>query len=97
MGIRERRIAAPDQATSDLAAIAGKRAIENTSISTEEIDLIIVCTSTPDRLAPSTACIVQDKLKIYNAVAFDLAAVCSGFLFGLSGWRVAIHTQWSIP
>ena len=50
----------------------------------EDIDLIIVATSTPDRLAPSTACFVQKKLKNYDAVAFDIAAVCSGFLYGLS-------------
>jgi 3-oxoacyl-[acyl-carrier-protein] synthase-3 len=84
LGIKERRIAAADQATSDLAAQAGLAAIKSAGISVNEIDLIIVATATPDRLAPSTACIVQDKLKAYNAVAFDLAAVCSGFLFGLS-------------
>ncbi|MBN1637760.1 MAG: ketoacyl-ACP synthase III [Ignavibacteriales bacterium] len=84
LGIKERRIASPNQATSDLAAQAGLAAIKSAGISVNEIDLIIVATATPDRLAPSTACIVQDKLKAYNAVAFDLSAVCSGFLFGLS-------------
>jgi len=84
LGIRERRIAAPGQCTSDLAAAAGLSAIENAGISKEKIDLVIVCTATPDRLAPSTACIVQDKIGTYNAVAFDIAAVCSGFLYGLS-------------
>jgi len=84
LGIRERRIAAPDEATSDLAAQASIRAIENANLTTEDIDLIIVATSTPDRLAPSTACIVQDKIKAYNSVCFDLAAVCSGFLFAAS-------------
>jgi 3-oxoacyl-[acyl-carrier-protein] synthase III len=84
VGIRERRIASPDQCTSDLAAAAGLKAIENSGLQVDEIDLIIVATATPDRIAPSTAAIVQDKIKAYNSVAFDIAAVCSGFLFGMS-------------
>ena len=84
LGIKERRIADEKEATSDLATLAGKAAIQNAGLSVDNIDLIIVATSTPDRLAPSTACIVQDKLSVYNAVAFDLAAVCSGFLFATS-------------
>lgn len=84
LGIRERHIANENEATSDLAWKAGARAIENAGLTKEDIDLIIVATSTPDRLAPSTACLVQDKLQAYNAVAFDIAAVCSGFLFGMS-------------
>lgn len=84
VGIRERHIAAPEQATSDLAAIAGQRAIDDAGLKSTDIDLIIVATATPDRKAPSTAAFVQHKLKAYNAAAFDLAAVCSGFLFGMS-------------
>lgn len=84
LGIRERRVAAPDQATSDLATQAAFRALDNAGLKPEDIDLIIVATATPDRLAPSTACIVQDKIGAYNSVAFDLAAVCSGFLFSVS-------------
>ena len=84
LGIKERRIARQDEATSDLAAEAGIRAINDAMLGVDDIDLIIVATATPDRLAPSTASIVQDKLKAYNAVAFDLAAVCSGFLFSMS-------------
>lgn len=84
LGIKERRIAAPDQATSDLAANAALKAIESAGLKPDDIDLIIVATATPDRLAPSTATIVQDKIKAYNSVAFDLAAVCSGFLFSIS-------------
>lgn len=84
LGIKERRIAGEHEATSDLAWRAGERAIENAGLTKGDIDLIIVATATPDRLAPSTACIVQDKLQAYNAVAFDIAAVCSGFLFGMS-------------
>ncbi|MFA7097835.1 MAG: ketoacyl-ACP synthase III, partial [Gammaproteobacteria bacterium] len=84
LGIRERRIAKPDQPTSDLASRAAVIAIENAGLTPDDIDLIIVATSTPDRLAPSTAAIVQDKIQAYNSVAFDLAAVCSGFLFSMS-------------
>lgn len=84
LGINERRIASPTQATSDLAVEAAQNAISDAGLDKDQIDLIIVATTTPDRLAPSTACIVQDKLMAYNAVAFDVAAVCSGFLFGMS-------------
>ncbi len=84
VGIKERHIAAPNQATSDLAAIAGQRAIDNAGLRNSDIELIIVATATPDRKAPSTAAFVQHKLQAYNAAAFDLAAVCSGFLFGMS-------------
>jgi len=84
LGIKERRIAAKNQSTSDLAAEAAIRAVENSGLTIDDIDLIIVATATPDRLAPSTAAIVQDKIKAYNAVAFDISAVCSGFLYGMS-------------
>jgi 3-oxoacyl-[acyl-carrier-protein] synthase-3 len=84
LGIKERHIAAKNEATSDLATKAAFRAIENSGLSKYDIDLIIVATATPDRLAPSTAAIVQDKLQAYNSVAFDISAVCSGFLYGMS-------------
>lgn len=84
VGIKERHIAEPNQATSDLASIAGQRAIDNAGLRNEDIELIIVATSTPDRKAPSTAAFVQHKLNAFNAAAFDLTAVCSGFLFGMS-------------
>lgn len=84
LGIKERRIAAKNEATSDLASNAALKAIENSGLTKDDIDLIIVATATPDRLAPSTAAIVQDKIKAYNAVAFDISAVCSGFLYGMS-------------
>lgn len=84
LGIKERRIASENQSTSDLAYESGMKAIESSGLKKEDIDLIIVATSTPDRLAPSTACIVQNKLKAENAAAFDLAAVCSGFMYGMS-------------
>jgi 3-oxoacyl-[acyl-carrier-protein] synthase III len=84
LGIHERRIASDNQATSDLAAEAGIKAINNAKLKVDDIDLIIVATATPDRKAPSTAAIVQDKIKAYNAAAFDISAVCSGFLFAMS-------------
>ncbi|MCU7618708.1 ketoacyl-ACP synthase III [Chryseobacterium sp. PBS4-4] len=84
LGIKERRVARGDEFTSDLAANAAKKAIENAGLTKEDIDLIIVATATPDRLAPSTAAIVQDKIEAYNAVAFDISAVCSGFLYAMS-------------
>src|ERR1035437_9356854 len=71
LGIKERRIAAKDEATSDIAAKAALKAIENSGLSKDDIDLIIVATATPDRLAPSTAAFVQDKIQAYNSVAFD--------------------------
>ena len=83
LGIKERRIA-EDEATSDLAYKAGLDAVENANLKVEDIDLIIVATTTPDRQAPSCACFVQEKMKAFNAVAFDVAAVCSGALFTIS-------------
>lgn len=84
LGIKERRIASTNEATSDLASKAALNAIDNSGLSKDDIDLIIVATTTPDRLAPSTAAIVQDKIQAYQAVAFDISAVCSGFLYGMS-------------
>ena len=83
-GIRERRIADDSQATSDLATIAAKRAMEDAGLTAEELDLILVATVTPDMPFPSTACIVQNNLGAVNAAAFDLEAACSGFLYALN-------------
>jgi len=83
-GIRERRLAAPEQATSDLAYEAATAALQAASITAEELDLIIVATITPDMFFPSTACILQDKLGAKRAAAFDLSAACSGFIYGLA-------------
>jgi len=82
-GIKERRIAAEDEFTSDLGAKAALRALESAGVKPEEIDLIIVATLTPDMLFPSTACLVQEKIGATNAAAFDLEAACSGFVYGL--------------
>ncbi|MFQ5781367.1 MAG: 3-oxoacyl-ACP synthase, partial [Nitrospiria bacterium] len=83
-GIRERRIAAEDEATSDLAVAAARQALKTASVGPGRIDLIIVATSMPDMFFPSTACIVQDRLKATRAAAFDLSAACSGFVYALS-------------
>lgn len=83
-GIEKRRIAAKEQATSDLAYAAAKEALEDADIAAEELDLIIVATITPDMLFPATSCIVQEKLGAKNAAAFDLGAGCSGFVYGLT-------------
>jgi len=82
-GIRERRIAAPDEGTSHLAAQAAKEALEAAGIAPEELDLIIVATTTSDLVFPPTACLVQSNLGAKRANAFDLNAVCSGFLNAL--------------
>ena len=83
-GIRQRHIAAPEQATSDLAYHASLRALADAGITGEQIELIIVATITPDHLFPSTACILQHKLGATKAAAFDLSAACSGFVYALS-------------
>ena len=83
-GIRERHIAAENEYTSDLAAKASLRAIEAAGIAPSDIDLIIVATTTPDRIFPSTACLLQGKLGIAGCPAFDVQAVCSGFVYALS-------------
>ena len=83
-GIRERRIAGDDQATSDLAVNAGRIALDDAGVAASEIDLLVVATITPDYPMPSTACIVQHKLGVPSASAcFDVNAACSGFLYAL--------------
>ncbi|MEK5475799.1 beta-ketoacyl-ACP synthase III [Paenibacillus sp. FSL R5-0407] len=83
-GIRERHIAAPEQATSDLAYEAAVRALESAGMAAEDLELIIVATVTPDMTFPSTACILQDKLGAKKAAAFDLSAACSGFVYSMA-------------
>jgi len=84
-GIHERHIAADDEMTSDLALHASRRAIEAAGINAEDIDLIIVATTSPDKIFPSTACILQGKLGIVNGgAAFDMQAVCGGFVYALN-------------
>ena len=84
-GITERHVAADDEMTSDLALQASRRAIEAAGISADEIDMVIVATTSPDMMFPSTACILQDKLGIKNCgAAFDMQAVCGGFVYALN-------------
>jgi len=83
-GIHQRHIAADGELTSDLAVIAAKRAISNAKIDVQDIDLVIVATSTPDRTFPATATKIQHQLGMKNGAAFDVQAVCSGFIYGLS-------------
>jgi 3-oxoacyl-[acyl-carrier-protein] synthase-3 len=83
-GIRERHIAADGEFTSDLAEKAARKAIEAAGIAPNEIDLVIVATTTPDRIFPSAACFLQSKLGIAGCPAFDIQAVCSGFVYALA-------------
>jgi 3-oxoacyl-[acyl-carrier-protein] synthase-3 len=84
-GIHARHFADPDQTTSDLALVASQRAIEAAGIDPQSIDLIVVATSTPDFVFPSTACLLQNKLEIKNnGAAFDVQAVCSGFAYAIA-------------
>ncbi len=83
-GISQRRFAAPNEAVSDMSCIAAQRAINAAKIKNKEIDLIIVATMTPDMPFPSTACLVQSKLKLPGITAFDIQAACSGFVYALN-------------
>ncbi|RKY09729.1 MAG: 3-oxoacyl-ACP synthase [Planctomycetota bacterium] len=83
-GIKTRRIASDGETTATLAAEAARRALEDAKMDATELDLIIVATITPEMVFPSTACFVQDMIGAKNAWAFDLAAACSGFVYGLS-------------
>ena len=83
-GIKARHFAAPDVVCSDLALLAAKRALEAADVDAANIDLIIVATSTPDMVFPSTACLLQQKLGVHGCAAFDLQAVCSGFVYALT-------------
>ncbi len=83
-GISERRIAAEGELTSDLAAQACRKAMAAAGVGPDDIDLIIVATTTPDQIFPSTACILQDKLGIRQGAAFDVQAVCAGFIYAMT-------------
>src|SRR6186997_2796002 len=82
-GIKERRIAAKDECTSDMAARAALKAMEQAGVQAEEIDLILVATATPDMVFPATACFVQQKIGASKAACLDVGAACAGFLFAM--------------
>jgi 3-oxoacyl-[acyl-carrier-protein] synthase-3 len=82
-GIRQRHIAAPEEQTSDLALAAARGALAAADIAPSAVDLIVVATTTPDMVFPSTACILQEKLGVHGGAAFDVQAVCSGFVYAL--------------
>ncbi|MBA2614722.1 MAG: ketoacyl-ACP synthase III [Actinobacteria bacterium] len=83
-GIKERRIAAEDEAASDMALPAARQALESAGVDAGELDMVIVATSTPDMLFPATATVVAEQLGANRAAAYDLLAACSGFIYGLS-------------
>ncbi|MFH1743542.1 MAG: beta-ketoacyl-ACP synthase III [bacterium] len=83
-GVIERRVSDSETASSDLAFIAATQAMERSGTPPEEIDAVLVATITPDHIFPATACLLQDRLNAKNALAFDLSAACTGFLYGLS-------------
>ena len=83
LGISERRISNEDELSSDLAVHSSLRAIEDAGLKIDDIDFIIMATSTPDRISPSTACLLQEKIGAFNAACVDVNAVCTGFLYGL--------------
>ena len=91
-GIKARHFAAPDVTSSDLGAHAARHALEAASLAAADIDLIIVATSTPDMVFPSAACILQNKLGIAGCAAFDVQAVCSGFVYALTVADAMIQT-----
>jgi 3-oxoacyl-[acyl-carrier-protein] synthase-3 len=92
-GIRQRHIADPSQTSSELALEASRRALEAAGLRAADIDLIIVATSTPDFIFPSTACLLQAKLGVKGCAAFDLQAVCSGFVYALATADSMIRNQ----
>nr|WP_208404400.1 beta-ketoacyl-ACP synthase III [Saccharococcus thermophilus] len=82
-GIEERRIAADDMDTSDMAYLAAKKALEDAGIAPQDLDLILVATVTPDRAFPSVACMLQERLGAVKAAALDISAACAGFIYGM--------------
>ncbi|MGB9157344.1 MAG: 3-oxoacyl-ACP synthase, partial [Chthoniobacterales bacterium] len=82
-GIKERRIAAKDETTSDMATKAALKALEQAQISPEDVQLLLVATATPDMIFPATACFVQKRIGAKNAACLDVSAACAGFLVGI--------------
>ena len=91
-GMKERRIAAPDEYTSQMGSAAAKKAIEAASMTPDEIDFIIVATTTPDYIFPSTACLVQQQIGAKNAAGIDVQAACTGYIYALSMAKAYIES-----
>ena len=91
-GIHKRHIASKEEASSDLAFVAAQRAMEEAGVEGKDIDLIVVGTVTPDMPFPSTACLLQDRIGAVNASAFDVAAACSGFIYGVTVAQSMVST-----
>ncbi len=91
-GISERRLLEDNEPIYSMAVKAAKQAIEDSGISAEDIDLVLVSTSTPDYLTPTTSCVIQKEVGAVNAAAFDIAAACSGFIYGLTVAQQFIET-----
>ena len=91
--MKERRICAPNQATSDLGVEAAKSALKNSGINVGEVDLLIVATLSPDMFFPSTACFIQEQIGAKNAFCYDIGAACSGFLYALE--MLVLDCLWS--
>ncbi|MFM8559559.1 MAG: hypothetical protein ACKOC6_08155, partial [bacterium] len=99
-GIRQRRIAAPDQASSDLALIASRRALAMAGLEPGQVDQIVLATTTPDRILPSCGCTLQQKLGATRAAAYDMFAACTGFVYGIGlarGLVGAAIRRWRMP
>lgn len=92
-GIKRRHIAAADETTSDMALVAAKRAMEMAEVTVDDIDLIVVATTTPDKVFPSTACIIQRRLGISRIPAFDVHAACAGYMYALDVADRFIRTE----
>lgn len=91
-GMKERRLAAEDEYTSDLGFEAAQRALKDSGLKADEIDLILVATITPDHIFPSTACLIQSRLGATNAAAMDMQAACSGYIYALSMAKAYIES-----
>ncbi len=91
-GMRERRIARQDEASSDMGAAAARVALGDAGLAAEDVELLIVATSTPDMLFPSTACLIQNALGATHALCYDLSAACSGFLYGMETARAMLQS-----
>ena len=92
-GVEERRIAAEDEYASDMGARAANEALKDANLNGSDIDFILVATSTPDYVFPSTACLIQEKIGANNSAALDVQAACSGFIYALTLAKSLVETK----